>query len=227
MGKQYYILELRYSFGDFEQVLYPVVLLGDKDRVLIDCGYPGSVEMLEQQLRVHHIPPETITKLVLTHQDDDHIGSAWEWKEKYPKTQILASSVEAPYISGEKRNKRLQQAEEMQASLPEKQKDWGEQFCERYRRLKPVAIDRLLHPGDMYDWGGGCEILATPGHTPGHISIRSVRNDYLITGDAAVLDGGELVIANPQFCLDREKADSSLSKIRKYGSKEYICYHCG
>lgn len=79
----------------------------------------------------------------------------------------------------------------------------------------------------MYDWGGGCEILATPGHTPGHISIRSVRNDYLITGDAAVLDGGELVIANPQFCLDREKADSSLSKIRKYSSKEYICYHCG
>lgn len=116
MNNRYCILELRYSFTDFEQTLSPTVLFGKTDTVLIDCGYPGSLGMLEAQLAVHEIAPESITKLILTHQDDDHIGAAWEWKKKYPGTQILASEEEAPYISGEKKNLRLQQAHAGKAS---------------------------------------------------------------------------------------------------------------
>ncbi len=227
MNRQYSILELRYSFPDFEQVLYPTVLFGKRDTVLVDCGYLGSLGMLEQQLRLHQIPPQSLTRLVLTHQDDDHIGAAAELKEKYPGIQILASAVEEPYLSGKQKNLRLQQAEAMQDSLPEAQKAWGESFCARYRSLKPLRIDAVLHGGDVFDWGGGCEILETPGHTPGHISIRSLHNDYLVTGDAAVWEEGRLVIANPQFCLDREKADRSLNMLLQYPCKEYLCYHGG
>ena len=33
--------------------------------------------------------------------------------------------------------------------------------------------------------------------TPGHISIRALDGEYMVTGDAAVLEGGALTIANP------------------------------
>lgn len=227
MNNRYCILELRYSFTDFEQTLSPTVLFGKTDTVLIDCGYPGSLGMLEAQLAVHEIAPESITKLILTHQDDDHIGAAWEWKKKYPGTQILASEEEAPYISGEKKNLRLQQAEAMQETLPEDQKAWGEQFCQRYRGLKPVEVDRILKAGEVFDWGGGCEILKTPGHTPGHISIRARNGAFCITGDAAVVEDGKLVVANPQFCLNLEEAEKSLEKILRNPCKAYLCYHGG
>lgn len=225
--KNYCMLELHYVFPGFVQSVYPMVLLGEKDTVLIDCGYPGSLELLEQQLRAHQINPESVTKLVLTHQDDDHIGAAAEWKEKYPKIQILASETEEPYLSGKKKNLRLAQAEAMQEKLPDDQKAWGEQFCERYRKLKPVPVDVVLQAGDVFDWGGGCEIVATPGHTPGHISIRALNGDFLVTGDAGVLEEGKLVVANPEFCLNLNAAKKSLDKILRLDCGEYICYHGG
>lgn len=221
------ILDLSYTFGNTEQHIFPVILLGKRDVVLVDCGYPGSLFMIEEQLRRHNIEPSALTKLVLTHQDDDHMGAAAELKEKYPAVQVLASHTEAPYISGRRKNLRLQQGETLQHQLPDEQKAFGEQFCERYRNLRPVLPDILLHDADRFDWGGGCEILATPGHTPGHIAIRSLDNEYMITGDAAVLVENELAIANPEFCLDLTAAKNSLEKIIQFQCRHYICYHGG
>lgn len=91
MDKRYDILHLRYLFGDIEQHIFPVILLDKNEVVLVDCGYLGSLEMLEEQFSIHNLDPNTLTKLVLTHQDDNHIRAAAELKEKYPAIQILAS----------------------------------------------------------------------------------------------------------------------------------------
>ena len=93
--------------------------------------------------------------------------------------------------------------------------------------VKPVFPDGLLCPGETFDWGGGCEILSTPGHTPGHISIRALDNTFMITGDAAVVENGELALANPGFCLDLAEAERSLEHLKKYHCGRYICYHGG
>ena len=227
MNARYEILDLKYTFGGMEQHIYPAVLLGEDGAVLIDCGYPGSLPMIEAQLQAHGIDPRSLTKLVLTHQDGDHTGAAAELKEKYPDIQVLASCEEAPYISGERKNLRLQQGEDLQEQLPEDQKAFGEQFCQRYRDLVPVLPDVLLHDGDRFDWGGGCEILATPGHTPGHISIRALDGEYMITGDAAVLEGDALTIANPEFCPDMEAAKNSLAEMKRHKCRRCICCHGG
>lgn len=227
MDKLYWLLDLAYPWNGTVQHLHPVLLPGDTDTVLVDCGYPGSLELLEAELSARGASLAQVTKLVLTHQDDDHMGAAAELKARYPALQILASETEAPYISGERKNLRLRQAEEMQAQLPEDQREFGLQFCRRLRRVPPVAVDGLLHPGEQFGWGGGCEILGTPGHTPGHISIRAQNGEYLIAGDAAAVEGGALAVANPEFCLDLNEAVRSLERLRAASCRRYLCFHGG
>ena len=72
-----------------------------------------------------------------------------------------------------------------------------------------------------------CQIVATPGHTSGHISLYFPNLDCVITGDAAVQENRELVIANPNFCLDIEKAKQSLNRIKSFKAAQYYCYHGG
>ena len=217
MMERYQVLRLVYP----EQVLSLAVLAGKDGAVLVDCGYPGSLRQLEEALRGCGVALEELAGLVLTHQDDDHMGAAAELKAVCPRLRIYASAEEAPYIEGVRKNLRLQQAEDLQERLPEEQRAWGEQFCRRLRALRCVPVDVLVHNGDRFDWGGGCEIIATPGHTPGHISLRALDNAYLITGDAAVVENGRLAVAN------LEAAEQSLRRLEQYQCRRYLCCHGG
>ena len=107
------------------------------------------------------------------------------------------------------------------------QKAFGLQFCQRLRAVRPVKVDLEVEEGEWFPWAGGCRVLATPGHTPGHISLYLEQEQVLITGDAAVAEGGRLELANPQFCLDLEQAEHSLERLRNTPCTRYICYHGG
>ena len=49
----------------------------------------------------------------------------------------------------------------------------------------------------------------------------------LISGDAVVVEGDSLVIANPQYTLDLEAAKASVKKLLTYDIDKIICYHGG
>lgn len=225
--KSYQILDIPFSFDGAAKHLWPVLLFSPQDTVLVDCGYPGFLETLESAMGQVGVDPASLTKLVVTHQDDDHMGAAAALVRKYPHVQVVASRVESPYISGKQKNLRLEQAEQLQSRLPEDQQSFGLQFCARLRQVEPVAVDIQVEDGDRFDWGGGCVILGTPGHTPGHISLFLPQEDLLITGDAAVAEGGALVLANPHFCLDTDTAKQSLARIKDMNCRQYVCYHSG
>ena len=50
-----------------------------------------------------------------------------------------------------------------------------------------VKPTRLLEPGDRV---GSLEVVASPGHTPGHVSFLDTRDRTLIAGDAYQTLGG-------------------------------------
>ncbi len=165
--------------------------------------------------------------MLITHQDHDHMGALYKLKQKYPNIQVVASKKESRYISGKQKSLRLEQAEAMQAQLPQEQKAFGAECCNILKNVQPVEVDLEVGDGELFDWCGGCTIIGTPGHTPGHISIFVNQKKVMITGDAAALENGALVIANPQYTLDIDEAEASLRKILTYEAKEIICYHGG
>lgn len=59
----------------------------------------------------------------------------------------------------------------------------------------------------------GLQVIFTPGHTPGHISIYDPAGSALITGDAMANSGGLLTGANPQYSSDMTAANASVKKL--------------
>ncbi|WP_460377785.1 MBL fold metallo-hydrolase, partial [Paraclostridium bifermentans] len=117
---------------------------------------------------------------IITHHDFDHMGSAAELKSKYPNMKILASEKDEKYISGKEKSLRLQQAESIYDSLPEEQKEWALNFQKTLKSVENVDVDMVLNDGDKFNCCGGVEIIETPGHMPGHISIYIKESKTLI-----------------------------------------------
>ncbi|MGE8207026.1 MBL fold metallo-hydrolase [Heyndrickxia sp. NPDC080065] len=164
-------LDLKFMYNESEMVIHPTIIKDENEIILVDCGYPGMLPILEAELKSKGILPESLTKVLITHHDDDHMGALFELKEKYPNIKVIASEIEKGYVTGEKKSLRLIQAEEMLVNLPETEKDFGLAVIDRLKKIKNVPVDIVIKDGDSFDWAGGCKILLTPCHTPGHISI--------------------------------------------------------
>lgn len=220
-------LNIKFNFQNIEDYIHPVVLCDDKDMILVDCGYVEFLPMIENAFSAAGLQMKNLTKIIITHHDHDHMGSLRAIKEKYPYVSIISSRDEKPFITGEMKAIRLEQAEKLQDTLPDEHKTFGQAFCEMLKRVKPCRVDMTVSGGEMFDWCGGCEIIDTSGHTPGHISLYLKEHNTIITGDAAVLEEGRLVVANPQHAFDLNKAEASLKKLMEYEAETYICYHGG
>lgn len=220
-------LDIPVPFGAAADSIHPVVLLDDRERILVDCGYIGFLPQIEAALLAQNIAPASLSKVLITHHDHDHMGALRALKDKYPHIQVIASEADAPYVSGQRRSLRLAQAEAMQKDLPEEQKAFGQQFIDLLTQVEPVPVDEVVRDGQRLDWCGGCEVIGTPGHMPGHISLYLPKHKTTIAGDAMVLENGRPAIANPQFTLDMEAAQRSMERVLDLGARQIICYHGG
>jgi len=223
----YRLLEIEFEYGGQKQVITPVLLQDEQDIILIDCGYPDFMHLLEAAAVKQGIAFESITKLIVTHHDIDHIGSLAEIKRYYPHIRIIAHELEAPYIDGTRRSLRLEQAQSTLSAVPDEAKPQAEQFIRSLQSLEPAFVDKTLRSNELLPWCGGIEIVHTPGHMPGHISVYLPSSKTLIAADAVVIEQGQLNIANPQFTLDLEEAVRSVQRLLDYDIERIICYHGG
>lgn len=107
------ILTIEHIRDDEKASIHPVILKGTKEMVLIDCGFPGFLSKIKESAMVQNVNIDNLTKVVLTHQDIDHIGSLGELKRAYPAIQIFAGATEIPYINGEKEPIKIKKLREM------------------------------------------------------------------------------------------------------------------
>ena len=204
--------------------LYPVLVWGDNEVVLIDTGLPMQTDALREAVKEAGYSLENITKAILTHQDLDHIGSAKMLADM--GAEILAHELEAPYIQGDITSIRLSDMESRFDELDENERA----FYERAKQGAPyfyVHVDKPLKDGDRLDICGGIKILHTPGHTPGHIAVLLEESNIIIAGDAANISDGKLIGADPNYTRDMEQAANSLDKIKNCNPSSVVCYHGG
>jgi glyoxylase-like metal-dependent hydrolase (beta-lactamase superfamily II) len=228
MMKELIILTIEQIQPDNEKASYhPVILKSDKEMVLVDCGMPGSLSRIKESAMAQNVDIDNLTKVVLTHQDIDHTGSLAELKRAIPSIQILSEVKEIPYINGEKERIKAKKLREMYDSLPESKREMVQAMQRLYSSYEPVDVDGVISDHDVFPWCGDVEIISTPGHTPGHISLYLHEFKTLISGDALFIQDGELVISLPMFTFDMEQARKSIKKLLDYDIDRIICYHGG
>lgn len=218
-------VDIETDFRGMREVLHPVLIWDHREAVLIDAGIPYRLPVFQEVMAQAGIPLDKLKKIILTHHDLDHIGGLTDLLNAIPhKIDILATEEEKPYIQGEKPHLKITPAliDRFRAALPIERRDAVLHLLEHPPTAK---VDQIVTDGEELPFFGGIEVIHTPGHTPGHISLYLKQHKLLIAGDAMMIDNGRFV--EPDNCVDVDLAKSSLKKFLPYDIQTVICYHGG
>lgn len=220
-------LDIAFEHNGQKDVLTLTLLRDARETILVDCGYPHFVEYMEQAAARNEVSLRSLTKIIVTHHDMDHIGSLAALKRIVPHAEIIAHEIERPYIEGSEKSLRVVQAEATLEGLAGEARAQAEGFIRFLNTIEPAAVDRTVAHNELLPWCGGIRIVHTPGHMPGHISLYLPSGKTLIAADAVVVEGGKLSIANPQYTLDLDEAVRSVGLLLDYDIDRLVCYHGG
>ncbi|KZE50394.1 metal-dependent hydrolase [Brevibacillus parabrevis] len=222
-----HLLSLSFEQNGHSQVITPVLLRDEHELILVDCGYPGFLPLLEEAANSQQLDLSALTRVIATHHDVDHIGSLAALKQAYPQIEIIAYASDAPYVTGAKTSLRILQAQATLSSLTGEELERAEQFIRFLQTIEPAPVDRTVIDQERLPWCGGIEIVHTPGHMPGHMSLYLPASQTMIAGDAVVIEDEKLAIANPQYASDLADAVRSIRRLLDYEIRQLVCYHGG
>ena len=207
----------------------PTLVWDDQDAVLVDAGFSGQLEQLRTATAKAGVPLGRLTKLIVTHQDIDHIGGISALlAEEGTRIEVLAHELDRPYISGEKRLLKAspERLERLAARMPSLSEERRNAMLDAFLNTK-ARVDRSLTDGERLSWCGGITVIHTPGHTPGHICLYLERGRVLVAGDALNVVEGRLTGPSPQSAENIGQAFASLKKLAAYDIETVVCYHGG
>jgi glyoxylase-like metal-dependent hydrolase (beta-lactamase superfamily II) len=172
----------------------------DDGLTLIDASLPGGAKKIIAAAAELGAP---IVRIALTHAHGDHVGSLDALVTELGDVEVLISGRDARLL-----------AKDLSVDAEELQRKPPGNF--RTNRTQPT---RTLTEGDRV---GSLEVIATPGHTPGHVAYMDVRDRTLYCGDTFATLGGVSTSArpNPRFPLvfmgtwDRASTVQSATKLR-------------
>jgi glyoxylase-like metal-dependent hydrolase (beta-lactamase superfamily II) len=149
---------------------------------LIDTTLPRSAGAIQGAARRLGRP---IVRIALTHAHGDHIGSLDALAGALGGVEVLISTRDARLLD------------------KDKTPDPGEPADARYRGSYPGARTKPTRTFEAGERIGSLEIVASPGHTPGHVAFLDTRDRTLYCGDAFSTLGGVATSAkaNPRFPL--------------------------
>lgn len=226
------MLELTANIMGQVNKVHPVWLTGNGDSMLIDTGYPGQLEVLQQILSETGAGLNNITKIIMTHHDIDHIGNLAAIVKTAPhKIEVFSHEQEKPYIQGDLPPAKAPRAEDQNNNerlklMSQEQQQAVLRVFQNFKMFT-VPVDCTLHDGQILPWFGGITVIHTPGHTPGHICLYLHKSKILIAGDALFIENDSLVPPPAMLNLDNNLALSSLAKLNKFDIAAIICYHGG
>ncbi len=88
-----------------------------------------------------------------------------------------------------------------------------------------IATAATLSPLNDGDEVFGLQVIATPGHTAGHVSVFDPDTGILVAGDALNLSTGDLTGSAPEFTADAAAADASVDKLATLEVQSILAGH--
>jgi glyoxylase-like metal-dependent hydrolase (beta-lactamase superfamily II) len=204
--------------GQLNTLNLSLIVDPDHGLTLVDTGLPGMAEQLSAAIAAAGYTVDQITRIIITHQDRDHIGSLPELAAA-TGAPVLAHPLEEPYIDG--------RSEPLKFAMFRQRPGGEAMVAEMIRQFRPTPVNQLLNDDDRLDIAGGVRVIFTPGHSPGHICLYLERSRILIAGDALTASNGTLNGPNPPVTPDMPAALRSVQKLAAFDVAAIVCYHGG
>ena len=221
------VLELKIIVMGRENVIYPTLIWDNDTVILVDAGFPGQAQYIREAVEKAGVPFSKLNKVIITHQDIDHIGALPEMLTiSENKIEVIAHEIEKPYIQGDKPLLKAdpERMKKLEGTIPEEQLN---RMKELFKNPPKAKVDTTVVDGEELPYCGGIKVIWTPGHTTGHICLYLKQSKTLIRGDAIMLSDGQLFGPRPQMTANMEEATKSLKKLTQYDIETVICYHGG
>jgi len=161
------------------------VLVRGGEAAVVDTGLPGSEDDIAAALGRLGLGWDAVGHVILTHQHDDHAGSA---------AAVLAAAPDATAYAGA-------------ADIP------------------AIRVPRDLVAVDDGDRVFDLAIIATPGHTPGHVAVLDEAGGLLVAGDALRTTNGAPAAPDVQFTADMALARASIAKLAEHSFETLLVGH--
>ena len=161
--------------------------VGDRGWVLLDCGFMGSTGMIVKAAAQRFGADARPAAIVLTHGHFDHVGALETLAERWD-CPVYAHTLELPYITG-------------RAAYPPFDPSAGGGGQTLMSPLFPRGPWNVGHraralPEDgSVPFAEGWRWIATPGHSPGHVSFVRDADRTVIAGDAVITTKQESTFA--------------------------------
>jgi glyoxylase-like metal-dependent hydrolase (beta-lactamase superfamily II) len=227
IGQTVETLDVAMEFlGSSGATITPALLFGGTDgATLVDTGLPGQLSALEEKLSAAGLSLSSVRRILLTHQDLDHIGGAAALVAA-TGAEVYAHAADAPYIQGELPLLKLD-LKKLEARIAALPADRRAQAIKLLASPPRVTVHHVLEGGEELPFHGGITVIPTPGHTPGHVCYYVKNERLLIAGDALRVENGSLIGPSPMASTDMRRAVSSLRNLLPYRIDAVLCYHGG
>jgi hydroxyacylglutathione hydrolase len=140
-----------------------MILIKDQLPILIDTGFGSEAKETEQLIKEAGVSPEELHLIVNTHYHSDHVGGNFHLQKNYG-VKIATHKWDADLIN----------ACDLEACSAE----WLDQPVEPYQVDLKLSDNDEIHTGTRT-----FQVLYTPGHTLGHISLYEPEEEIFICGD--------------------------------------------
>lgn len=194
--------------------------------ILVDTGLPGRARDIVEAAEARFGTGSRPEAIILTHGHTDHVGSALALAKTWD-VFVYAHRLETPYLTGKS-----------PYPPPDPTVGGAIGFLSRFFPARSHDLGEYLHqlqPGKVPGMTGWTW-MATPGHSPGHISLFRSSDRVLLAGDAFAtmnMDSWSGLVTGKQtlsragspFTMDWEAARESVRELASLRPNAVGCGH--
>lgn len=196
--------DLSISHDGRETTFHPGAVETDRGLLLLDVGYPDTLDQLEAELDAIGHGWADVWGALVTHQDPDHAAALSAVVERADPVRFAHPNC-TPYVDG--RRALLKGGDD---------------------RYPPVPVDVEVPDGTRVRTAAGpMQVVHTPGHAPGHVSLYWPEEKLLFAADALTAPAGELAGPTEEFTLDMPEAVESVGRLAEFDIERTLCFHGG